>query len=64
MSELPRMLRVVEAAEILGISPDQMRRLCKTKKVRSRNTGAMYLISPAALEEYVNGADEPIATAS
>lgn len=61
---VPRMLKVAEAAEILGITPDQMRNLCRTKKIRSRNTGAMYLISPAALAEYVNGADEPIASAS
>jgi excisionase family DNA binding protein len=64
MSDLPRMYKVKEAAEILGVTQDQMRHLCRTKKIRSRNTGAMYLIAPAALAEYIDGADEPIATAS
>lgn len=64
MTDLPRMYKVTEVAEILGLSPDQVRGLCRTKKLRSRNTGAMYLIAPQALQEYIDGADEPIATAS
>jgi excisionase family DNA binding protein len=59
-----RAYKVPEAAKILGITPDQMRHLCRRGKIRSRNTGAAYIIPASAIDEYLAGADEPIASAS
>jgi excisionase family DNA binding protein len=62
--EIHRFYKIREAAELLGLSVDQVRRLCQRGKLRCRNTGSMYLISPKALQEYQDGADDPITTAS
>ncbi len=58
--QLPKlMFSVAEVALMTGMSDAQVRRLCREKIVRSRNTGKAYFISADALLEYVKGADEP-----
>ncbi|GAA2773550.1 helix-turn-helix domain-containing protein [Saccharopolyspora taberi] len=56
----PKAFTVPAAAKYLGLTEKQLRRLLTTKQIRSRNTGRAYIISQAALDEYLAGADEPM----
>lgn len=60
----PMMYTLKAAAPMLGMSEPQLRRLARARKIRSRNTGKMYLFSAEAIREYAAGADEPMASAS
>lgn len=63
---------VAEAAVMLGFcKPDsarnvkhaaaeRVRRLIATGKMRARSTGASYIIPGSAINEYLDGSDEPI----
>ncbi len=65
----PQMATVKKAAEIFGVSPSYLRRLCKSGKIAFVNTGHAWLVNldslaryfevgdpgPAGLEETVGG---------
>lgn len=65
----PQMATVKKAADVFGVSPSYLRRLCKAGKITFVNTGHVWLINldslaryfdkgnpgPAGLEETVGG---------
>lgn len=48
----PNMGTVKKAAEIYGLSPSYIRRLCKTGKIRYVNAGHMWLVNLDSLARY------------
>ena len=52
----PNMGTVKRAAEIYGLSPSYIRRLCKTGKIRYVNAGHMWLVNLDSLARYLNRA--------
>ena len=56
----PNMGTVKRAAEIYGLSPSYIRRLCKTGKIRYVNAGHMWLVNLDSLARYFEqGAPAP-----
>lgn len=53
MSELQRTLGTIEAAERLGKTPERVRQLIATGKLRAERIGRDHRILPEALEEYL-----------
>lgn len=53
----PQMATVKAAAEIYGLSPAYIRRLCKTGKIRYVNAGHMWLVNMNSLAQYFNEGD-------
>ena len=53
----PNMGTVKEAAEIYGLSPSYIRRLCKTGKIRYVNAGHMWLVNLDSLARYFEQGD-------
>ena len=51
----PNMGTVKKAAEIYGLSPSYIRRLCKTGKIRYVNAGRGWLVNLDSLIEYLAG---------
>lgn len=54
-----------EAAPLLGLSPAQVRELCRSGALRARNLhpgsrNGRYLIPVSALVEYLAGRDDPV----
>ena len=52
----PNMGTVKKAAEIYGLSPSYIRRLCKTGKIRYVNAGHMWLVNLDSLARYFDRA--------
>lgn len=60
-TSLPRQAyRTHEVADMLGLNPAQVRGLIRSGMLRARSTGSTYIIPAAALDDYLNGADEPM----
>ena len=53
----PNMGTVKKAAEIYGLSPSYIRRLCKTGKIRYVNAGHMWLVNLDSLAHYFEQGD-------
>lgn len=53
----PVMKSVKDAAEIYGLSPAYVRRLCRTGKVRFVNAGHRWLVNMDSLAKYFNEGD-------
>lgn len=53
----PNMGTVKKAAEIYGLSPCYIRRLCKAGKIRFVNTGHMWLVNLDSLAQYFEQGD-------
>lgn len=53
----PSMGTVKKAAEIYGLSPAYIRRLCKTGKIRYVNAGHMWLVNLDSLARYFEAGD-------
>lgn len=53
----PNMGTVKKAAEIYGLSPAYIRRLCKTGKIRYVNAGHMWLVNLDSLARYFEAGD-------
>ena len=53
----PSMGTVKRAAEIYGLSPAYIRRLCKTGKIRYVNAGHMWLVNLDSLARYFEAGD-------
>lgn len=53
----PNMGTVKRAAEIYGLSPSYIRRLCKTGKIRYVNAGHMWLVNLDSLARYFEQGD-------
>ena len=53
----PNMGTVKKAAEIYGLSPSYIRRLCKTGKIRYVNAGHMWLVNLDSLARYFEQGD-------
>ena len=53
----PNMGTVKKAAEIYGLSPHYIRRLCKTGKIRYVNAGHMWLVNLDSLARYFEQGD-------
>lgn len=53
----PDMGTVKKAAEIYGLSPSYIRRLCKTGKIRYVNAGHMWLVNLDSLARYFEQGD-------
>ena len=53
----PNMGTVKQAAEIYGLSPHYIRRLCKTGKVRYANAGRGWLVNLDSLARYFEQGD-------
>ena len=53
----PNMGTVKQAAEIYGLSPHYIRRLCKTGKVRYVNAGRGWLVNLDSLARYFEQGD-------
>ena len=53
----PNMGTVKKAAEISGLSPSYIRRLCKTGKIRYVNAGHMWLVNLDSLARYFEQGD-------
>ena len=53
----PNMGTVKQAAEIYGLSPHNIRRLCKTGKVRYVNAGRGWLVNLDSLARYFEQGD-------
>lgn len=63
--DLPR--RAYSPAEVgimLGLSAAQVRGLIRNEKLKARTTGKTYRISATELEKFLNGADDPMQSAS
>lgn len=55
----PNMGTVKKAAEIYGLSPSYIRRLCKTGKIRYVNAGRGWLVNLDSLARYFEQGDPP-----
>ena len=55
----PNMGTVKKAAEIYGLSPSYIRRLCKTGKIRYVNAGHMWLVNLDSLARYFEQGTRP-----
>lgn len=55
----PNMGTVKKAAEIYGLSPSYIRRLCKTGKIRYVNAGRGWLVNLDSLARYFEQGDRP-----
>ena len=55
----PNMATVKQAAEIYGLSPHYIRRLCRTGKVRYVNAGRGWLVNLDSLARYFEQGDPP-----
>lgn len=53
----PQMGSVKKAAEIFGVSPSYLRRLCKAGKITFVNTGHVWLINLDSLARYFEHGD-------
>lgn len=53
----PQMATVKKAAEIFGVSPCYLRRLCKAGKVVFVNTGHVWLVNLDSLARYFDKGD-------
>lgn len=53
----PNMGTVKKAAEVYGLSPAYIRRLCKTGKIRYVNAGHMWLVNLDSLARYFEQGD-------
>ena len=53
----PNMGTVKKAAEIYGLSPCYIRRLCKAGKIRFVNAGHMWLVNLDSLAQYFEQGD-------
>lgn len=53
----PNMGTVKKAAEIYGLSPCYIRRLCKVGKIRFVNAGHMWLVNLDSLAQYFEQGD-------
>ena len=53
----PQMATVKKAAEIFGVSPSYLRRLCKAGKITFVNTGHVWLINLDSLARYFDKGD-------
>lgn len=58
----PNMGTVKKAAEIYGLSPSYIRRLCKTGKIRYVNAGRGWLVNLDSLARYFEQGDPPTAS--
>lgn len=54
-SPLPTYLTAAEVADILRIKPWEVSRLCKEGVIKARKPGLKWLISPDALQAYIEG---------
>lgn len=53
----PQMATVKKAADIFGVSPSYLRRLCKAGKITFVNTGHIWLINLDSLARYFDKGD-------
>lgn len=53
----PQMATVKKAAEVFGVSPCYLRRLCKAGKITFVNTGHVWLINLDSLARYFDAGD-------
>lgn len=53
----PQMATVKKAAEVFGVSPSYLRRLCKAGKIIFVNTGHVWLINLDSLARYFDKGD-------
>ena len=53
----PQMATVKKAAEVFGVSPSYLRRLCKAGKITFVNTGHVWLINLDSLAWYFDKGD-------
>lgn len=53
----PQMATVKKAAELFGVSPSYLRRLCKSGKITFVNTGHIWLINLDSLARYFEAGD-------
>ena len=53
----PQMATVKKAAEVFGVSPSYLRRLCKAGKITFVNTGHVWLINLDSLARYFETGD-------
>ena len=60
----PQMATVKKAAEVFGVSPSYLRRLCKAGKIIFVNTGHVWLINLDSLARYFDKGDPGPAEAS
>lgn len=56
-----RMFTTSEVAEQLGVSPKEVRRLINTGRLRTRRNGRYYLVPASAIDEWLDGRDDPLA---
>lgn len=54
-SPVPTYLTVAEAAEVLRCTPFEVRRLCNNGKLKAAKPGKVWLITPDALRDFVEG---------
>lgn len=57
MAEIPKMLKLAQAAKESGLSYGQLRRLCLDGKIVYRRLGNNILINMDRLADYLNGED-------
>ena len=55
--QYPRMATVAKAAELYGLSPAYIRRLCRTGKIRYVNAGHRWLVNLDSLARYFEEGD-------
>ena len=53
----PQMATFKKAAEVFGVSPSYLRRLCKAGKITFVNTGHVWLINLDSLARYFDAGD-------
>lgn len=53
----PQMATVKKAADVFGVSPSYLRRLCKAGKITFVNTGHVWLINLDSLARYFDKGD-------
>ena len=53
----PQMATVKKAAEVFGVSPCYLRRLCKARKITFVNTGHVWLVNLDSLARYFEQGD-------
>ena len=57
MSKIPKMITLLEASELSGLSYDRLRKLCLAGKVVYIRSGRKILINADKLAEYLNHGD-------
>lgn len=59
MTETPDYMTAVEAAEIIRMEPDYVRRQCKAGNIRAKKLGTEWRITRAALDDFMAGGPAP-----